>query len=175
MPAYVKGKKLQLKDQKVTKYYVEDKGTKFYYSESGNRKIMTAKEKGFTKIILNNEDLDITHISHSFSSQSLAITHLQSHKQVPIKVSGNKVYFELKNQSYEIPVLEGVKITDAIKSKKPNVELSLGVYEIDLSTMMQTNLFSDYQRKLCTEDILIKAEMNQEEVQTFYNAKISQI
>lgn len=51
---YVKGKKMKLKDEVITKYYVQDGGKRFYYSESGNAKILTAKEKGFNQIILNN-------------------------------------------------------------------------------------------------------------------------
>jgi hypothetical protein len=77
---YVKGKKLQLKDEKVRRYYVEDGGSKFYYSDSGNRKILIASEKGFNKVILNNDDLSIVHISHAFKTQTLSIVHLQSTK-----------------------------------------------------------------------------------------------
>lgn len=88
---YVKGKKMQLKDEKITKYYVEDKANKYYYSDNGNRKILAAKEQQCSKVILNNEDLNIGHISHSFYTQGLILVHLQSHNQFPVKYVNNRL------------------------------------------------------------------------------------
>jgi hypothetical protein len=121
---------------------------KFYYSDSGNRKILTASEKGFTKVILNNEDLNIMHISHTFYTQNLVIIHKQSTKQFPIKINNTKVCFELKNILYEIPQVQADNILNAIRTNTAQLDLSLGVYEIDLTAMKQVNLFSDYERKL---------------------------
>jgi hypothetical protein len=55
------------------------------------------------------------------------------------------------------------------------LQLSLGVYEIDLTAMRQTNLFSEYQRNLGKEETIVKAEVNQNEIQAFYNSKIAEI
>ena len=88
------------------------------------------------------------HISHTFYTQNLVIIHKQSSKQFPIKINNTKVCFELKNILYEIPQVQADNIMNAIRTNSGQLDLSLGVYEIDLTAMKQVNLFSDYERKL---------------------------
>lgn len=59
---------------------------KYYYSEGGNKKIVTAREQGLDKFILNNEDLNITHLSHRFETATNSIIHHQSTKRFPITI-----------------------------------------------------------------------------------------
>ena len=40
-------------------------------------------------------------------------------------------------------------ILKCLQTKQPFVDLSLGVYEIDLKNLTQKNMFSDYSRQLC--------------------------
>jgi hypothetical protein len=54
----------------------------------------------------------------------------------------------LKNILYEIPQVQADNIMNAIRTNSGQLDLSLGVYEIDLTAMKQVNLFSDYERKL---------------------------
>jgi hypothetical protein len=122
---------------------------------------LLASEKGFNKVILNNDDLNIVHISHSFFPQHLAIIHLQSTKQFPIKINNTKVEFVLKNQVYEAPPAQAANMINAINTKTAKIDISLGAYEVDLTTMKQVNLFSDYERPLHYEESLIKADINQ--------------
>lgn len=122
---------------------------------------MQASEKGYKKVILNNDDLNIIHISHSFYSQSLALIHLQSTKQFPIKINNNKVEFVLKGETYEAPPVQSANIINAINTNASKIDISLGAYEIDLTSMKQVNLFSDYERSLLYEESLIKADINQ--------------
>lgn len=64
---------------------------------------------------------------------------------------------------------------NAINTNNPKIDISLGVYEIDLTAMKQINLFSDYERQLHFEEILIKADINQEQIQAFYKIKAAEI
>jgi hypothetical protein len=136
---------------------------------------LQASQKGFNKVILNNDDLNILHVSHSFYPQQLALIHLQSNKQFPVKINNTKVEFTLKNQAYEAPPAQAANMINAINTNNPKIDISLGVYEIDLTTMKQINLFSDYERQLHFEEILIKADINQEQIQAFYNLKAAEI
>lgn len=85
-------------------YYVTDGNNKFYYSESGNSKILTAKEKGFNKVILNNDDLNITHQSHHYDKTNKSmIFHVQSGNQFAIDVHPRTAEFTIKGIKYELP------------------------------------------------------------------------
>lgn len=172
----MKGKRVKLKDEVKTVYFVTDGQNKFYYSESGNSKILTAKEKGFSKVILNNDDLNIMHESHMFTKTNKAvITHNQSSKEFAIDVRPRSVEFTIKGVKYEMPPLEAAKIINCITSTNEACALSLGVYEIDLGTGKQINLFSGYERALSKEDVVIKAGVNQNEIQAFYNCKVAEV
>lgn len=91
--AYAKGKdknKTQ-KEKIIVKYYVEDHGQRFYYEQSGNDKVAQAEANGDDEVILNNDDLKIAHISHTFDPTNMVIIHNQSAKTFPVKIRGNIV------------------------------------------------------------------------------------
>lgn len=80
-----------------------DGKNKFYYSESGNSKILTAKEKGFNKVILNNDDLNITHQSHLFTKANRSIiVHNQSGNEFTIDILPLTAEFTIKGIKYEM-------------------------------------------------------------------------
>lgn len=62
-----------------------------------------------------------------------------------------------------MPPTEAIKVSNCINSPNPNqiCALSLGLYEIDLTTAKQINLFSGYGRNLSKEEVIIKAGVNQ--------------
>jgi hypothetical protein len=62
---------------------------------------------------------------------------------------------------YDIPIDQAKIILKCLQDRQNSVDLSLGVYEIDLKKMTQKNMFSDYSRQLCREDTIIKANVNE--------------
>ena len=135
----------------VTRFYVSDKNQNFYYSESGNKKIDDALKNGDSSVILNNEDLNISHNSHQFQKNNKVLVHYQSGTSFPINISAQKVTFTLKGRIYEMPQKEATKVQKSMNLNIPEVDLSLGVYEIKFDTMEQINVFSGYSRKLMKE------------------------
>lgn len=125
---YSKGRDKRKKEKTTTKYYVTEKNQKFYYSEGGNQKIEEAVKDGKGVVILNNEDLNITHISHQFNKQASCIIHLQSNTSFPVAIQQNKVTFTLKGKVYEMPQKEAFKVQQSIQLNSPTADLSLGVY-----------------------------------------------
>lgn len=73
---------------------------------------------------------------------------------------------------YEMPSQEALKIQQAINLNIAEVELSMGVYEINLGTMEQVNLFSGYTRKLCKDGTITKIDKVVENMQVFYDVKV---
>lgn len=51
---YNKNDKNKKKDEKVTKFYISDDTNLFYYSKSGNEKIVQSINKNNKSVILNN-------------------------------------------------------------------------------------------------------------------------
>lgn len=100
---YKKGQKPNYEDKVDTKYYVSEKQQKFYYSNSGNKKIAEAIKNGIKSVILNNEDLNITHASHQFNSKNSVMQHIQSQNAFQVTLQGSKVLFTLKGVVYEMP------------------------------------------------------------------------
>ena len=79
-------------------------------------------------MILNNEDLDITHASHKYYKKGSIIQHLQSTKTFPITFAANKVTFSLNGITYEMPRTEALKVLNTVNRNIPDVDLSLGAY-----------------------------------------------
>ena len=57
-----------------------DKEKSFYYSETGNKKIEYAFSRNENYVYLNNEDVNMTIISHKYFRDQRRVKHLQSGK-----------------------------------------------------------------------------------------------
>ena len=74
-----------------------------------------------------------------------------------------------------MPKSEAKSIQNAINLNISEVEVSLGVYEIDLGAWEQINLFSGYARKLHKDETITKIDKIVENMQVFYDVKMGEI
>jgi hypothetical protein len=123
-------------------------------------------------VILDNEDLNITHNSHQFNKKASCIIHLQSNTSLPVTIYPNRVEYTLKGKVYEMPQKEVFKVQQSLQLDIPAVDLSLGVYEINFEKMEQVNVFSGYVRNLLKEVTVVKVDKTFERMQVFYDVKI---
>lgn len=132
--------------KKIKTYYVEEKGLKLMYAPSGNKKITDALFRMEKVVYLTNEDLYLTQATHKCSLAHKKITHLQSSIETPIQVRPNSISFTIKGITFELPSEEQKKVRTQTALGNQEVEISVGAYLINLDTMIQVNLFSDFKR-----------------------------
>jgi hypothetical protein len=122
------------------------------YSKTGNDKLNDAVANGSVKCLLYTEDLTQvngrTARTHTCNIKQKTLRNIKTGEEIPLVEQNGLFTFTYKNYDFQFTHQQENLVKYYGRSAMTSFYLSLAYYELDLSALTQTNLFTGKQRKV---------------------------